>query len=506
MSCQDEKFFEESIRTDMAVTRAVPTLWFNWENIDWMPTSPSQRIPNPWNGAGSLTSFYGLDVINDRKAADGWELLYSSFDPNASGSLNNPYFVLYNKYRGLLRMFFYTTTQFVGSSTYIQDGISVISSGYQSTMLNFLGKDIIDPTINQSSYSQMQPAPIDATPPLATNKWYMVQYELAYDPNISNISYNQIQLKWQMNYHNITEVKLGGEMVGKLNGAIGSTEPDIFTSLNGLGKVAGTGILAGIGREFISHNTLPNDSTGGNKLGLPKNIFKDITKGISSALSGAVGGLPGAAFGLLSSIIGGSSGGPTPISFELKADLTLNGTGTNSGSFPAMPISFWMPGTNISSSASGYIPLYNKTLGVINFTGKPVIETKIEMIGEYSAADPYNGYQYTNQIYKFHIPIDNDYSSYLIINPEILDIANVTIKKQDIVAVDHSENSNYIVDRPSYQFEEGYTEWQSGPLPSVPFDYDEFCVRFMIEVKPKNGGPTSLLVKSLALTENKIRL
>ncbi len=93
---------------------------FNWETVDWMPTPSGQSlIPPPWIGQGSISSIYDADVVNDHKASDGWVLVYNTFDPNSPGPLVNPYFMLYNKYRGLLRIYLYTTTQFVNSSTYL---------------------------------------------------------------------------------------------------------------------------------------------------------------------------------------------------------------------------------------------------------------------------------------------------------------------------------------------------------------------------------------------------
>jgi hypothetical protein len=65
---------------------------FNWETVNWMPTPIGQsQIPPPWIGQGSITSVYGIDVANDIKNADGWQLVYNTFDPNSSGALQNPY-------------------------------------------------------------------------------------------------------------------------------------------------------------------------------------------------------------------------------------------------------------------------------------------------------------------------------------------------------------------------------------------------------------------------------
>lgn len=103
--CKDELFIENE--STPISTRAIPTPEFDWENCDWMPTPKGQSpIPSPWVGQGSIVSVYGIDVVNDRKASDGWLLLYNSFNSTATGPLVNPYFILYNKYRGLMRIFF----------------------------------------------------------------------------------------------------------------------------------------------------------------------------------------------------------------------------------------------------------------------------------------------------------------------------------------------------------------------------------------------------------------
>ncbi|HEX3585706.1 MAG TPA: hypothetical protein VH024_06900, partial [Candidatus Angelobacter sp.] len=52
--------------------------------------------------ATNLNDPSGPDVL----PADGWVLLFRSFGNPACGT-NMPYFVLYNRYHGLLRVFFY---------------------------------------------------------------------------------------------------------------------------------------------------------------------------------------------------------------------------------------------------------------------------------------------------------------------------------------------------------------------------------------------------------------
>lgn len=503
-SCQDEQVIESSGDTSSS-TRAVVTPSFDWENADWMPTPPTQsQIPSPWIGQGSIASVYGIDVINDRKASDGWELMYSSFDATAPGQLVNPYFVLYNKYRGIMRIFLYITTQFVSSSSYLQDGISIVSN-QQTSMLNFLGQDMIDTTVNQTNYAQMQPAPTNGSFPLASNKWYMMQYEMAYDPNLSQIPYNSIQLNWYLNYYNVEKVSLGGNIVGKINGVIGSSSggSNMFSSLMTLGKTVGTGVLAGIGQDYITKNTI-NEKTGENTLGLPNKVFSSLASGVSKALSGAAGGLPGAAIGFLSGIIGGSSAGPTPISLNLKADIKLEGTGTNGGSFPSTPISFWVPGTNIASNAVGYIPLYNKSLGVIHFSGKPTIVFNVDYEERYEPDEPFDPDRTLHIItYNVNFPFQVDYSSYLKINPEVLKIAEVTIERQDLVYtepeydyINHKPYTEIVINPTSIGWETGGNHDTENPQGIL-----KFGVRFTIKVKPLNGDPSSIIIKTLSLVD-----
>lgn len=230
-----------------------------------MPTPPGQsRIPSPWVGAGSLASTYGIDVLNDRLASDGWTLLYNTFDANARGNLVNPYFILYNKYRGTMRIFLYVTTPFVTTSSYLQDGLSVVYGG-ETTMLNFLGNGLIDLDKKVKNYRQLQPAPSDGSSPLASNRWYMMEYEFAYDPFLGLVRWDRIQLNWSLNYCNVTQFSFEGNIEGTLHAIMGSSET--INPIKDLGQNVGKGVFAGIGMSMLERNTI-NSATGENRLGL----------------------------------------------------------------------------------------------------------------------------------------------------------------------------------------------------------------------------------------------
>lgn len=481
-SCSDEQVSTLIDETDQAsaVTRAVPTPYFDWENADWMPTPSGQsRIPSPWVGAGSLVSTYGIEIINDRRASDGWELMYSSFDANAPGNLVNPYFVLYNKYRGNMRIFLYLTSDDIEASDYLQDGI-YINSGHSTSLLNFLGESMVDATKNKTNYQQVQPAPLDGSAPLAAYRWYMMEYEMAYDPNLAFIPYNEIQMYWRINYQAITKFSFGGTLKGKLEAIMGSSSSNnpITTAAGKLGTTIGTGVLAGVGHNFLK-NAATDPTSGANNLGISNSLFKLISKGVDSAVSGAFTNLPGAVIGLLNAIIGGGNS-PKPVSYSLDANISLEGTSQTSGAFPSSPISFWVPGTNILPNAVGYIPLYNKTLGVVNFVGNPVIYMDVKFIEHVTEVNGQYELLYTESLFDY--PVYEDYSKYLVFNPEVLRIADINITNSDIVVYDYT----------TYFFLNDLR---------FPCDLDPhvYGVRFVIEVTPKDGSPSSTIVKTFRL-------
>ncbi len=474
-------------------TRAIPTLWFDWENADYMPTPPGQAlIPSPWVGAGSIASYYGMDVINDRRAADGWVLVYSTFDPNASGSLVNPYFVLYNEYRGILRIFLYTTTQFVAQSSNIQDALSIIST-YPTTLFRFLGNDTIDASIPcPTVYEQMQPIPFDGSLPLAANKWYMMQYELAYDPTIKEIPYNQIQLNWRLNYHNVTGVKFDGEVIGQLKGMIGVQNNNNFTTLNEVKSTSLSSVLSIVGLNAME-KCATNTKTGENSLGLNQSVFNSIHNGLKNATSSTIKNIPSVIGNFLSAIIGGNSDNSQAVSLTISADVKLWGKTTGAGSFPSSPISMWMPGTNIPDDASGLIPLYNKQLGIINFSQNPSITIKADYYR--STEYDFEGHPYTLTQMYIYPPTSIDLTPYLQINPDVIEIANIEIAKQEVInlkrlyadnsisAIGVNEDLIYVVSDGSAA--DGY--------------YMEWYARCYIKVTPKNGAPECMIVKTVKL-------
>ncbi|MEO8887238.1 MAG: hypothetical protein ABI367_14325 [Mucilaginibacter sp.] len=471
---------------------------FNWETVDWMPTPPGQsQIPPPWIGQGSIASQYGIDVVNDHKASDGWVMLYNTFDPNASGSLVNPYFILYNRYRGLMRVYLYTTSQFISPSTYIVDGLKVVSNT-GSSMLNYMGTDIIDPSQNQSSFSQIEPAPIDGSQPLASNKWYMLQYEIAYDPQIAAMSYQDIQLSWFVNFNSVSTISLGGTETGTIKSAVGAPADPLDAALKNGGTVVGKAAATFVGSQIL--NNVSQTGSVNNKVGLSNEVFTRIKGAVSSALSAATGNIPGAIYGIFSAIIGGTGDSTPTMNLNLNSTITLHGTQTSAGSFPSSPTSVYVPGSIITSSAQNFIPLYNQTLGVFNLIARPhVVAHK-------------NHFPDSDGLYSTSYSLTSNMDQIMVTNPAVINTSStgayIRFSNEAVILLD--PNLYFTGTTTSGSFEtigthtaiaQTITDGDPDPLwTSYYAPYSQIAptvaVRVTFQVVPNNGGPVSTFVKT----------
>jgi hypothetical protein len=420
-----------------------------------------------------------------------------------------------------MRIYLYITTPLTYPSDYLVDGITVVTNS-TSSMLNFLGTDIVDASQNQLSYKQIEPAPKDGSAPLASNKWYLLQYELAYDPQIANTNYTNIQLSWFNNYNSISKVSLGGPLQGTINGTIGSSTSGINSAFqSGLKTVTTAGLsllgssvlnnasgsFPGVNAIYATDGTITGYSptTSNNNLALPDAIFTSLKAGLSSALSNAAGNIPGAVAGILSSIIGGSSSAQT-VSLQLNAKLQLDGTTTSQGSFPASPTSVYVPGSIIDPIlAPNYIPLYTQTLGVFNLSNKPIINvhttTSTILVNQGGIDIPFT--QYVNAY-----TVDQaTFNSLFISNPSVINSlpSGATIKNinTQVVLLNPIPVDNFQV----YGTQEMYVNYTAYTGSFVTTVYSKengaqprnnlAAVRVSFDVIPNNGTtPKSTIVKT----------
>lgn len=489
-SCRSEDI-EDYLCASTRVVSSIIQEEFDWENADFMPTPVGVTpIPTPWIGQGSLVGTYDLDVINDRKKSEGWCLLYNSFSTDPENYQQNPFFILYNEYRGIMRIFYYVTDSFIQTSSNVVDNLSIISS-FPVKMLNFADKEIVKGSDTRTSLQHIQLKPFDGSLPLASQRWYMAQYELAYNPDIESIPYNQIAFNFNLSFIDITNVKLNGTSVSELKGTIGEQSVGEFShAFNATLKEGGKAALANISYSFLKNGV----KNGKNIFGIKDSTYQKILKKMGDVASGSISGVWGAAVGLLNSIFFGTKTSPTPIYATINTAMKAEGELSQEGSFPAMPITFYMPGTQIPSNAPGRLPIYNKPLGIFNINSNGldvfVTHTKRQRIRH---DDPYNpGAPIIESWETLTCGQIHDYSVYLQFNPEVEKIADINILQQEVFAMD---KSGYIYNKTEFQ---AYNSGEQGAVIEEIPDV-QFYIYFAIEVKPKNDCPSTIISKTFYL-------
>lgn len=488
-SCIKEEIVENNLIEIQPLTKSILPEVFDWENADWMPTPPGQaQIPMPWGGQGSISAFYGPDVVYDFKRVNGWRLVYSSFRDNGE-ELIDPYFMLYNIYRGTLRIYFYLTDPYIGSSTYLQDALILGKSSSASTnLLNYLGGNIVNRDINVDSFTQIQPKMPSGGAPLTGRRWYMIEYEMAYDPYIDYHLSDQFYLTWHLDYYDIDSLKLDGTHKAEIFGTIGGANNTLTDAATSTGK----GVVSILGLELMESLTL-SDSLGTNKIGLNNSVFKALKDGLNAAVNSFGSGIPELAFNVLSAIISGTTTtSPPSVSLKVDADLEFTGSKISRGAVSSTPIEFKIPGTEIPSTAPGYLPLYTEPLGVFYLDGNINVNIT-ETITVTELEDDIMGTG-TYRVYSSRVlPSQQDYSQYLVINPAVTRVANVSVVSQEVlVKVDNVLGGDSILDFPLtgtlYD-----NPWESdAPIP----DIRDIFIRYIVKVQPKDGSPASFICKS----------
>lgn len=466
------------------LTRSVSPEEFDWETADWMPTPSGQAlIPMPWGGQGSISGFYGLDVVNDYHKKDGWRLVYSTFRDYGE-ELIDPYFVLYNVYRGTIRIYFFLTNPYIGESTYLQDMLTLnYTTGVTSNILSYLGNEIVDADEKVSRFEQIQPKMLNGAAPLAGRRWYMMEYEIAYDPNIVNFTSEQVSLSWLLNYYDISDITLDGKIKGEIYGTIGGSD----NFMSNVKSTVGKGVLSVVGLGTLE-KLMIDKKTGENKIGLNNAAFKSIVEGVKNAISSSSAGLPGIAIGFLNSVFGGNSESSGQIvSLKSNSSVELSGKFASHGAVSSTPIDFKIPGTKIKPNSSGYVPLYNEPLGVFFWKGGVTVQVN-EFIR--TTIEP-DDIMWTGDYRVRHqsaVDIQQDYSEYVIVNPAVAKIADVSVISQKVYAISsNSVLSSFPLSGTIYD-----SPWES----SNPISVESIAIQLLLEVKPKDGTPATYITKT----------
>lgn len=362
-------------------------------SVPWLSgSSNSQGIPEEW-----IDQNYNSSNASQRMYShvNGWEMVYSNLNVSTQ---SNKYFALYNKYTGIMRVFFYEITSAPGTGT---SNTSALVHVTNTSLLNFTFSEpkAMDVEQTYTNYAYVPKGNLGQNQlsgvPYKGEQWYGIEFECAYD---SSISGSTIAMK--LNGANVTYSNLNASGIGSTAGNIStsystssSSTYNISLSFGGSNPVSVNNYYTD-GASTVASNIANNSSNSffsslWNKLktDVPSIASSGIQAGITSLFSKGASTLVNVAGKLLNSILG--LGTSTTIKSSLS-DVKLNsnysfdvsGTSTTNfsgwGEISAMPL----PGNGVTSN------LYNTPLGVWNISTTPKVKVNLRSDSYFTGNDP----------------------------------------------------------------------------------------------------------------------
>ena len=459
LSCQDDSnLLQAELQNEEMDSRAIyDSGYVEWDNVTGLSykldSDEIKTLSLPWeagNGhnSGIPTSWYDYNLRDSNPVnryysqANGWRLVYCNL---LDKTQSNKYFALYNRYTGVMRMFFYAIESYSGdgtTSTFV--GFHVKGS---SSLLNFAFNPPLAMDKQQTDASTFFSPSWSVTNGSGSNNvgyrsnvWYGIEVECAYETK-AQTSNTIVSNIWGTN---LALTTTNGTSSGSIAGNIQTTysnNPDFtlnFTSestqssnvsstLNISYNDAGVELGNKIEKEVTNNNSFFKDLWNGLKSDLPELASKGIKEGISSIFS-AGGSIATKALGKLAQNILGISTGPS--TSTSKVDLGIKMT-TTSESNTQVQKDVWgaqgipLPGGTMTTA------LFNEKLGAWNIQQTPKVY--IDMYA-YSYFWPWNLAPNQTKPRAYEIEFKYYFSpSTLVVNPSLLQEFDVRNLKQDLV-------------------------------------------------------------------------
>lgn len=521
-SCQDS-FEEVAAEVDEAVLperandsqvfECVSTT-FDWESTSSVAMHGGGFISLPWasGNTNNIVDHYGIEVLNDHKASEGWVMVYDLFSP-CDCTTPKRMLVFYNRYRGILRTFYY----YEGGQTSNKTGLGIKFPGNAGTsMLNFSNSFLAEPMNVRKTNSQF----VEITPQEITNQhWYFFDVEIAYDNLASGKSWNQLQMLLKGSGYSQQNVQLDGEQIGNITGNINITGGTNFLDIGSIDFGSSSS---------YDYSYAVNSNVGGQKNKIEEKGLKQLTNSIGTGIknklndlagdlaSNAVNWIANPVLGAFSSLLG-SSGNSNPNNVNLTLKTEINLSGTISYQELLFNASLKVPGGSNNSSYSGITPAYNKPLGVWNIASQPIVEWDDEVHwknGEQNFARIYDGER--DMYHRYQVDAS---SVNIVINPD----AGVSLVsyETDLVVLQEKYNPSSLLESDidgvtgtQVDTEPGVEKWEGSGNYIALADYNNYEVqrwmtpaqryipdsrvylRVKVKVQPDNGSAPVYFMKT----------
>jgi hypothetical protein len=323
-------------------------------------------------------------LLRDNRPEDGWELIVFNFgiriDTDQVKSIDHPYMVLYNKYRGILRVLYHLREPNFNEDydlatiklSFIDAPLDIHSANLNHAEEVAKPIDLYRKDQNEQMANQLDNGITDVDE--CTGMWLYADFVMAYDPCVCQYDYNRFQIEVQA--VNKASVVLTGDITtavatktqGTQNGYANtsSSYKTGFKTVEGVAKDAKTyykngsdwvGFVAGIAGK------------------IPPKKVDEITKYTKLAK-----GVPylGAAIGVVNFFLFQAETESKPAQQAVSFNATVNLTGTIEDIGTPENIVFHVPGSDYGISNSNTkpneVPLYDEPLGIVSLLKTPRIE------------------------------------------------------------------------------------------------------------------------------------
>lgn len=380
------------------------------------------KVDAPWVAAqgGPGSPFYAMQQSMDYTPAKGWVLIKRDFGSRTA--LQLPYFVLYNKYMGVLRAFFYVDATAGTYSTGVLVTLESTNSpsGRSSAVMAPCNALIPAPDKYLQNATGAAETMTYVTKLSGQSSWVMGEFNMGFDPNAGNASYQSSALSFTV--HGIVEntVALSGALDWKTikddGYGFGGKKPTVVDPAAGpkkflasnqklLSKVSAQDAekflqsvndeAANIAFQARSHSVTENaalDVFALTKAGATLPSFLNKVLKIANGASQAFGVI-GSVFGMLfPSEVGGASVVPT----VSKGTISLNGTITTQ--YPLGAPNIQTPGTQHPNDPTTQ-PYYDCPLGVFAIKNTPVLKAIRHMgVNDLGLRTYYVSYEVANDL------------------------------------------------------------------------------------------------------------
>lgn len=426
---------------------------FNWEDRNFNVFHPdghftdgnnnSILVGNPFYKREPYQEYFNLynfetniseeqeNLELDFHPKDGWELLYKNngidpFGVKITDPLKNrigPYFVLYNRYTGLIRIL--AAFDGLGTSDKIQTTLKLkqIAGLDVSGLFNFYGSTA-QPLDRKTSVTEI--AQVSA---FASNRGFIsADFQMSYDPcNCTKKS----ELTTSFSLLNTADIKMSGRLIGTIIPLDGSgnspllSRKDFLTTVykDGFDVMGGALTYSNIDKLVAKYKDPYSDPIEKAAIDIFKTALvkgggaiddKLIGSGVAIVFNELFSGIPfykdqkSVGLGIVASGAKALSAGLFPdhkipnISF-IEAELALSGTMTDNNPLNNGSNTITVPGSlNSSSSPWQYYPLYNKPLGLFALLETPKIVWSERCFSKGSTETGTNGItKRTHEDYKF---------------------------------------------------------------------------------------------------------